>query len=122
MKNNILPKGYSTTESIIMGVGILVFLILLLRYYNQYKAYVANENRKNVWKSKYAECPDYWEIIGKNKCRNVHQIGKCRNSEDNDVMDFNYDDFTNKKTGEYMKCRWAKQCNTPWEGLDHKCS
>lgn len=122
MKNNNSFKEYNNIESIIMVIGIVVFLLLLFNYYKQYKAYVTKEKEKNTWKSKYAECPDYWDIIGKNKCRNVHQIGKCRNSDDDDIMDFNYDDFTNKKTGEYMKCRWAKQCNTPWEGLDHKCS
>ena len=71
----------------------------------------------NSWK---ATCPDYWDIIDKNKCRNTRKIGKCLTGENN-IMDFNETIF-NGKEGDYYKCRWAVKCEAPWEGIDNLCS
>lgn len=68
------------------------------------------------WKSK---CPDLWEIIDNNKCKNVHMIGSCSKTGDK-VMDFNDPVFKTKNT-DYFKCKWAKECGVTWEGIDNLC-
>ncbi len=59
-----------------------------------------------------SECPDYWETIGPNKCRNTLKLGKCAD------MDFN-DPKYNGPTGTAEKCKWANSCGLVWDGL--KC-
>ena len=65
------------------------------------------------------KCPDYWEVSGDGKCKNVHKVGLCRSGGNNE-MDFNDDLFKGKK-GMYRKCSWSKQCEAPWEGIDSLC-
>ena len=64
------------------------------------------------------ECPDYWETIDKNTCRNIHRIGKC--GLDQDVA-FTDDMFNHPRTGQLMKCKWSKQCESPWEHISDTC-
>lgn len=61
-----------------------------------------------------AECPDYWESTGSNKCRNTLKVGKC----DTDEMDFNDPKYSGP-TGLAEKCKWANSCGLVWDGL--KC-
>lgn len=61
-----------------------------------------------------AECPDYWESTGPNKCRNTLKVGKC----DADDMDFNDPKYSGP-TGLAEKCKWANSCGLVWDGL--KC-
>jgi hypothetical protein len=62
-----------------------------------------------------AECPDYWESTGPNKCRNTLKVGKCT---DTDEMDFNEPKYSGP-TGITEKCKWANECGLIWDGL--KC-
>lgn len=70
----------------------------------------------------YPQCPDYWESISANKCKNVHKLGQCRLGNDPDnTIDFNTRIFLNDVTGNYMKCKWATDCNVSWEGINKLC-
>ena len=62
-----------------------------------------------------SECPDYWDSIGPNKCRNTLNVGKC---PDDDVVDFNQPKYSGP-TGLTEKCKWASNCGLVWDGL--KC-
>jgi hypothetical protein len=62
-----------------------------------------------------AECPDYWESTGPNKCRNTLKVGMCT---DTDEMDFNEPKYSGP-TGITEKCKWANGCGLVWDGL--KC-
>jgi hypothetical protein len=62
-----------------------------------------------------SECPDYWESVGPNKCRNTLNVGKCPND---DVVDFNQPKYSGP-TGLAEKCKWASNCGLVWDGL--KC-
>ena len=63
-------------------------------------------------------CPDYFEIVGNNKCSNIHKLGKCGHNHD---IDFNDESFTDRRVGDVMKCRYAKACDLSWEGVDKLC-
>ena len=104
------------TMAIVVIVG--VFIIYYL-----YTSYTALTTEKAVDPRPIPKCPTYWDVIEGSKCRNVHKIGKCRiGKPPEDTMDFSSDLFTNKKTGDYMKCKWAKECHAPWEGIDELCN
>lgn len=97
--------------SIIIGYSIRIFF--------DYKNYTDLESGTKFppWPSK---CPDYWAVTEGDKCKNIHKIGDCKSGDIDNEMDFNEIPFTGTK-GMYYKCNWAKQCKTPWEGIDNLC-
>lgn len=106
--------------TIIGIVGVLIIVIsvsvsIFLNYKN--KADIEKGTIFPPWPSK---CPDYWTVVGENKCKNVYKIGDCKSGDTDNVMDFNDPIFTGKN-GEHYKCNWAKKCNAPWEGVDNIC-
>lgn len=116
--------NFSSVDDIVVVCILIIVSVYCIYYaYNSWKSIKKNKNRnKNKGKSRpYPNCPDYWDSIGENKCQNNHKIGECRLDDDDDTIDFNSDIFTNPKTGNYMKCKWSKECHAPWEGIDDLC-
>lgn len=102
---------------------IIILFVFLLGVY-LYRAYKDFQNKAKNREDEYAviaQCPDYWEIVEDNKCRNTHFLGSCSNNVDNDIMDFSDEIFTNPKSGDYAKCQWAKGCNVEWRGVKKVC-
>lgn len=64
-----------------------------------------------------AKCPDYWEVIEGEQCKNTHNIGICKSDNDDNIMDFNDQVFKGGQ-GQLNKCSWSKKCKSPWEGID----
>ena len=97
--------------AIICGFSVKIFL--------DYKKYTDLESGTKFppWPSK---CPDYWAVVGDDKCKNIHKIGICKSGDTDNVMDFSEPLFQGTK-GMYYKCNWSKKCNTPWEGIDNLC-
>ena len=108
-----LSKMYITTNAFIQVLGGIIFIALFIYLFNQYRAYMEAQRRKILDNRKPSMCPDYWEIVGPNKCRNVHKIGKL----DNVVMDFNQKQYIHKTIGKFEKKQWAKRYEIPWEGI-----
>ena len=108
---------------------LLVSIIISIIGFSVY-SYLQYKNSKKAqdmikfppWPSK---CPDYWKVGDNNTCINVHNIGICKTDMgggiEDQTMDFNEDIFKGKK-GMYAKCNWARQCKTPWEGIDKTCT
>ena len=129
MRNSAFNKAPSTkmqmsNELFIYIVGILIVIGAAYYIWKQYTAWYAKfqeTDKQKLEQAKMLECPDYWETIGKNKCKNVNNIGRCSIDPSNNVMDFNDEIFTNTQSGDYSKCKWAKQCNVIWGGIDKLC-
>ena len=118
-----IMSNYSNIQIVIIILGIIIILWNLISFYNKYKAEQKKLREQASVKRQAAECPDYWDVVGKNKCKNVHRIGVCRRGEGvNNVIDFNNEIFTNPKSGQYRKCQWSQTCKAPWEGVDNICS
>uniref|UniRef100_A0A6C0JCP3 CPW-WPC domain-containing protein n=1 Tax=viral metagenome TaxID=1070528 RepID=A0A6C0JCP3_9ZZZZ len=106
-------------------VLIIVCVIFLGGYYiYQYRKFL-KEQDKLTWPRMLAECPDYWVKEG-NSCKNMFNIGDCPKGKDGlpevqGTVDFSSEMYKGKK-GNYNKCRWAKKCNAPWEGIDKLCA
>jgi hypothetical protein len=95
--------------------------LVFIGYYTYF--YYFGDKTQAIFPPFIAKCPDYWDVVGDNKCRNVNKIGVCLHGDgtlDSDVMDFNIPIFEGKK-GLYYKCSWANKCKTPWEGIDKLC-
>jgi hypothetical protein len=98
----------------VLKVVIVIAVIVIFVFYNM-------SNKPSItifppWKSK---CPDLWEIIDNNKCKNIHMIGKCSKTGDR-IMDFNEPIFKTKRS-DYYKCKWSKECGVAWERIDNLC-
>jgi hypothetical protein len=106
---------------IVMAVGILGLLIGFLVDVGL-GVYRTNQLEKNTkfppWPAK---CPDYWQNLGDDKCKNTYKIGDCKAGTSDLVMDFGSQQIFEGARGMYYKCNWAKQCNVPWEGIDSIC-
>uniref|UniRef100_A0A6C0EHF3 Uncharacterized protein n=1 Tax=viral metagenome TaxID=1070528 RepID=A0A6C0EHF3_9ZZZZ len=108
--------------SVMISISFMIFL---------YVRYLNNQNAKNPFlqnetkKIEYPQCPDFFESTTDNNddkvCKNVYKIGKCRLSDPYTASFLKDDLFTNTKDGNYWKCRWAKECEVPWEGIDNLC-
>ena len=108
--------------SVVIAVGFIVFLYL--RYLNNQKA-KSNFSDNKGDNIEYPDCPDFFEIVtdsnGEKQCKNIYNIGKCRKTAPYTVSFRKNKLFNNTEDGNYWKCRWAKECEVPWEGIDNLC-
>jgi hypothetical protein len=118
MNNYSNNLSYSSSDTLVVALGIFVVIMIIAYTYNEFKEMQAVANKKNNKTNTSGECPDYWETVGDNTCRNVHKIGKCGHGND---VEFTNAMFTHPRTGEYMKCRWSRECDTPWEHISKLC-
>jgi hypothetical protein len=122
MNNNnhtIRKQTYSSTTVFIV-IGILVLVGICIYLYNTYKTFKAKLLATDVTLA-YTSCPDYWDSLGNGKCQNSNSLGSCSTTAGANIMDFSSEIFTNKNTGNYAKCKWAKACNIAWSNVDRLC-
>lgn len=91
---------------IIAGVLLVVFLIMIAFS-------ISGVRSKLVYPPEQAECPDYWKVVGVNKCENVKGLG---NGTCSNVMDFNGAQYQGA-SGLKEKQKWAQQCGLVWDGV-----
>jgi hypothetical protein len=104
----------------ITSFGIILFFFIIIYYYKKYASEVKMQKKGD--KIIRAECPDYWMVEGPLKCRNAHKMGRCSTKGvQGGLMNFDTDEFKNPQTGNYLKCRWAKNCHVSWDGIDDIC-
>tara|TARA_B100001964_G_C13919147_1_gene459397 strand:+ start:239 stop:601 length:363 start_codon:yes stop_codon:yes gene_type:complete len=119
--DNLNNRGrftYLTADTIIIAIALFVVVIVIIYIYNQYQAAKKKKDKETSDKRAPAQCPDYWDAVGENVCRNTHKIGKCGHTN---TVSFNDPMFSNPKTSSYMKCKYSKECNTPWNGISDLC-
>jgi len=104
-----------------LGITLFVIIVFIGYYIYDYKY---SKDVNPVFPPFVSKCPDYWEAVGGDKCKNTNKIGECLihdGTKDSDVMDFNLPIFKGKK-GMYYKCSWAQKCKAPWEGIGNLCA
>jgi hypothetical protein len=116
-----MAKGeysYLTAGTFITVIGIIIVILVIFKIVRDVKA--LNDGKKETQKiaREVPMCPDYFEAVSPNKCRNIHKLGKCGHNRD---IDFSDDSFTNERVGNIMKCRYANACDLSWEGIDKLC-
>lgn len=116
--NNISNLNYSSTDTLVVALGIFIIFMIIIYTYREFKNMLEENKKKNIKLNEPGECPDYWETVGNKSCHNVHKIGKCGHNND---VNFDNDMFNHPRTGGYMKCRWSRACDTPWEHITNLC-
>ncbi len=112
-----------TFTKVLIGVCVI---LLGMYYYRQWKQY-KEEQASLTWPRVIAPCPDYWIHEGNNKCKNQFNLGTCPKDPKTSMamiqgsVDFNGNMYKGKD-GDIAKCKWAKTCNTTWEGIDNLCA
>jgi len=109
---------YMNVDTSIIVIGIIIVLLVIFKIVKDIRTVSQNRLAEQIKAKEISACPDYWETVGQNKCRNIHKLGKCGHNND---VDFNDDMFVDKRTGNMMKCRYAKQCDISWEGASSLC-
>ena len=104
-------------------LGILV-VCLIYYYYKQWKSYSKHQS-KLTWPRKISECPDYFISDNNGGCKNTYNLGTCPSENGvllpNSVVKFDTAEFSGDDAP-YNKCRWAKDCQVSWEGVDNLCA
>ena len=118
-KQGFNMQSYASSTTLIYVVFFLATGLAIVYLYNFYKSIQTSVQTKitNI----YADCPDYWESIGNNRCRNVNFLGSCALIPGDNIVDFSGEIFTNKNTGNYAKCKWSQGCDAPWSGIQRLC-
>ena len=105
------------TIAVVVGLGYY--------YYNQYKKYKEEQN-KLTWPRQISECPDYWIKNSDGSCENTFNLGHCPRGSNGLPIPRGKVNFSKAvyqgENGQYNKCRWAKRCETSWEGVDKLCA
>jgi hypothetical protein len=123
MNNNtskISKSNYNffTPNTFIIALGFGICVYTLIYFYTQYK----QSKTLNKPALQIPQCPDYWDITAPNICSNSKKLGTCRLGDGSDgTVNFNDPIFTNVRTGNFMKCNWAKTCGISWQGIDTLC-
>jgi hypothetical protein len=111
--------NFQSIVLIIAGIALVTSLIII--------GISLKDSKKNVvYPPVIGECPDYWEDQsseediknGKNKCVNIHHLGKPSCSKNMDFSVYPYsgaDGVCNKKS-------WAKTCGLTWDGITNNKS
>lgn len=86
----------------------LIFLILFLGFIG-YMMFKSKSSMK--YPPEVAECPDYFRVVGLEKCDNTMNLGSCSG-----VTDFSGSEWQGK-TGLKKKYEWAKRCGVVWDGI-----
>lgn len=107
--------GHSETGLTFQKIVSYIAAIILAGTLSVIGFMIYNSKSSTKYPPEVAECPDYWESTGPNKCRNTLKVGKCT---DTDEMDFNEPKYSGP-TGITEKCKWANGCGLIWDGL--KC-
>lgn len=120
MDNSTIRRNTYSSTTIIIILSILALAFIIVYLYNNYKDLQNKLLATNITKSN-PNCPDYWDSIGNGKCQNTNSLGSCSKMPGANIMDFSSEVFTNKTTGDYAKCKWAKACNVSWNNINKLC-
>ena len=114
-----------TFQTIVVTIAIITLIVLL--------TWIGYGMYKNETNAKFppvsSDCPDYWtsEKVGdKTVCKNTFDIGHCPVGKtglpiSQGTVDFSCANYKGEN-GDYNKCKWTKQCNASWDGIDSQCA
>tara|TARA_B100000674_G_scaffold124314_1_gene95308 strand:- start:1847 stop:2230 length:384 start_codon:yes stop_codon:yes gene_type:complete len=125
--------NYTITATIVVIYVIVLIIVEMKAAYDRYK-----ENKELTFPPWTSQCPDYWQVVGPNKCKNTFNMGKPGIYQPTDaggkVLDEGVSKSCNASTIEFTgegwegdkedinKCKWAKKCMVAWDGMDNKCA
>ena len=106
--------------NIVITLGIIIISLFVIFLYLKLRANKKNIMELSTKKRNISQCPDYWESIGENLCKNTHGLGESGNIIPKE--DFNKEIYQNEDTVSEIKCFWAKNiAKVHWQHIDKLC-
>lgn len=91
--------------TIIISVIILALILFFIGIM------ISRTQANKVWPPMVSECPDYFDVVGLEKCNNSKNLGSCSG-----VTDFSGPEWQGS-SGLLKKKDWAKKCGVVWDGI-----
>tara|TARA_B100001093_G_scaffold519998_1_gene611974 strand:- start:2599 stop:2940 length:342 start_codon:yes stop_codon:yes gene_type:complete len=105
--------------NIVITLGIIIISLFVMFLYLKLRANKKNITELSTKKRNISQCPDYWESIGENLCKNIHGLGESGRIIN--IADFNGEIYQDEETAPELKCHWAKIAKVPWQYIDKLC-
>ena len=94
-------------QSVVLIISSIILLLTLLVV--TYLIYI--QKNSMLWPPEISQCPDYWKVVGNNRCENTLGLGnKCMNA------DFSGPEWKGSG-GLKKKSEWAQNCGVVWDGI-----
>lgn len=129
--DNKLSKSYMNTNTFVVALVVIIVVISAIYFYQSYKKTANARLEKEEKEYSPNQCPDYWELVRREKdengrdyavCKNIHKLGLCALDPERNTFSFDDELFVNPNSGDLSKCKWSKQCGVSWSGYDNKCA
>jgi hypothetical protein len=96
-----------TFKKITVIVAIIILCLMLF-----FTGIMISRSKSNkTWPPTISECPDYFKVVGIDRCENTKNLGTCHG-----VSDFSAAEWQGA-TGLENKKKWAKDCGVVWDGI-----
>jgi len=95
-------------RNVLMVSSVILIIMLLVISYILYQAKLTAK-----WVPDISQCPDYWKVLGENRCHNVLGLG---NDTCPAVQEFNGAEWSGPG-GLAKKAEWAENCGVVWDGI-----
>jgi len=93
------------TLTVVVAVSVLCLILLFIG------VMIERSKKNKVWPPMVSECPDYFKVVGLEKCDNTKDLGTCSG-----VTDFSGPEWQGE-SGMKKKKIWAQQCGVVWDGI-----
>ena len=104
--------GFNRT---VITIALIILIITLIAF----GITIYHSKQKTLWPPETSECPDYWDVVGKNSCKVNQTLGNTGNGS---CQFQSFEDSKYKGNGgRREKCEWAKQCGIYWDGISNSC-
>jgi len=126
-----ISREYMTHNTFIIVLVIVLVVMGAIYFYQSYKKIQDEKLKKEKKEYMYNDCPDYWNIVSREKddkgrdyvvCENTHKLGLCALDPERNKFTFDDEIFVNPNSTNISKCKWSKQCGVSWNGYDSLCS
>ena len=91
--------------------ALVIFIILMALM----ALMMAKARENQLFPPEVPPCPDYWEVLGNNKCNNIQGLGNGQCDGEHSFKAQKYQGYKGRKE----KCKFAKQCNIEWDGISN---
>ena len=96
----------------VLVIAIILFLIIMLMI----GVIIRSHDKNKLFPPEVPHCPDYWESMGQEGCRNTHGLGNIEKTECGGDVKFTEQKYQGE-SGRKNKCEWARNCEVEWDGI-----
>lgn len=123
-------KSYLTINTLVVFLSVIIIVVASIYFYQSYKKFQKVKLIQDTKEYKPNDCPDYWDVVSRNKddkgrdtvvCKNTHKLGVCALDPERNKFTFDDEIFVNPLSKNMARCKWSKQCGVSWSGYNNLC-